>query len=53
MNKFRRNIIKFFLFNVIFLNYFGKSHANKNLKTNQKYKKKRFSKFYWYLNDKD
>ena len=53
MNKSRRGIIKLLMFSTFFLSYFNKSSAKKNIKINQRFKKKKYKKFYWYLNEND
>lgn len=53
MNKSRRDIIKLLTINIFFLSYFNKSSAKKKILNYQRLKKKKYKKFYWYLNEND
>ena len=45
MNKSRRSIVKLLMFSTFFLSYFNKSSAKKNIKINQRFKKKNIKNF--------
>ena len=53
MKKLRRNFMKLFFLSIFSFTYFHKSLSKENFKINQKIKKKKFKKFYWYLNEND